>query len=104
MDHGHIMELDSTSIVNRVLMKGNEHGSSGGSSSSASSSQVRAIFSRRPAFLSLTCVSCPVLSCLVLSCLALQPQSMGDITLAQALGLASNSFFKSFTGGGRSEY
>lgn len=68
------MELDSSSIVSRVLMKGaethHERSGGGGNSSTASSNSSN--------------------------------NNMADMTLAQALGFASNSFFKSLTGRGDS--
>lgn len=80
LDHGHIMELDSASIVGRVLMRGNGTGSGGGldggSSHSSASSNANASSHSTP---------------------------VGDLSIAQALGLARDQFFKTLAGGSRSD-
>lgn len=60
LDHGQIMELDASSVVGRVLMRGVE----------TSHSQQAA-----------------------------SHQSVGDMSLSQAFGLAKDSFFKTLAGG-----
>jgi len=73
LDHGYIMELDSSAVVSRVLMKGADTHKESASASSAAGS-------------------------------AANNNNMGDMTLAQALGFASSSFFKSWGGSGRDGY
>lgn len=85
LDHGHIMELDAASIVNRVLMRGvdgSEQTHGGGSGGSA-----RGGVSSRDAMGSSGSSGAVV----------------GDLSLSQAFGLARDQFFKTLAGGSRSD-
>lgn len=86
LDHGHIMELDAQAIVNRVLMRGGDNAeylekaskNSGGSSSGVS----RHGYDTGSGSGSNT---------------------VGDLSLSQAFGLARDQFFKTLAGGSRSD-
>jgi hypothetical protein len=92
LDHGHIMELDSASIVNRVLMRGADGGEYGGSGGSENS-RVGSGGSRsgRGGFDSGSSSS------------GNNAATVGDLSLSQAFGLARDQFFKTLAGGSRSE-
>eukprot|EP01036_Dinobryon_divergens_P028654 gene28654-37636_t len=64
LDHGHIMELDSTAVVSRVLMKSSDAAASGATTTHGG-----------------------------------QAQTIGDLSISQALGLAKDQFFKSLISG-----
>lgn len=73
LDHGHIMELDGDAVVSRVLMKTGDSSAVGGATMGGKGQQGQ------------------------------QPQTIGELSISQALGIAKNSIFASLTNSGPSE-
>jgi hypothetical protein len=86
IDSGYIMELDATAVVGRVLMKGADR----------PEVSFTCRFHLRRATISFICFLFIFLSFLHFF---QQPQTIGDLSISQALGLARDQFFRTLTTG-----